>query len=174
MTSVSTSLDWTHDTVAVGERTARHERIASAEDCERVAAALGILACEDIRAAYEIGRRGEGVYRLKGKVEARVTQACVVTLEPVTTAIAETFDVEFRRDIEPQSEGEQEILSAAEIEPVVAERIDAGRIVYETIAAALDPYPRKDGAEFDWSDPKSKDGSAHPFAALRALKDRES
>ncbi len=49
----------------------------------------------------------------------------------------------------PESgEEEVEALSAAEIEPIEHGRIDVGRIVYETLSAAIDPYPRKAGAEF--------------------------
>ncbi len=51
------------------------------------------------------------------------------------------------------------------------DRIDVGRIVYETLSAGLDPYPRKEGAEFDWADPKTGVAdSANPFAVLKKLK----
>jgi hypothetical protein len=48
-----------------------------------------------------------------------------------------------------------------------------GRIVYETVSAALDPYPRKSGAEFTWSDPREAEAAAraNPFALLKKLKD---
>ena len=34
--------------------------------------------------------------------------------------------------------------------------IPVGRIVFETISAGLDPYPRKPGAEFTWADKASE------------------
>jgi len=43
----------------------------------------------------------------------------------------------------------------------------------ETIATALDPYPRKEGAEFRADGVKSPGpGEAGPFAALKRLKDQ--
>ena len=67
---------------------------------------------------------------------------------------------------------EQEVLSTPDIEPYEDGRIDVGAIVYEHLSAALDPYPRKEGVEFDWVDPKiAADPTAvSPFAALAKLK----
>jgi hypothetical protein len=48
--------------------------------------------------------------------------------------------------------------------------IPVGRIVFESLSASLDPYPRSEGAEFTWQDPKSE-SAANPFAALSKLKD---
>jgi len=67
-----------------------------------------------------------------------------------------------------------EALSAAEIEPIEHGLIDAGRIIFETLSASVDPYPRKPGAEFTAEE--LGDGAAAtktgPFAALKKLKDR--
>ena len=49
--------------------------------------------------------------------------------------------------------------------------IPVGRIVFETLASSLDPYPRREGAAFNWQDPQSAgDKKANPFAALSKLK----
>ena len=62
-------------------------------------------------------------------------------------------------------------------EPILEKRIDIGQMAYEHFAAALDPYPRKTDASFDWkdpqSDPDSEDGNK-PFAELARLKDPNS
>ena len=41
------------------------------------------------------------------------------------------------------------------------------------LALELDPYPRKPGAEFTWSDPREAEAAAraNPFAVLKKLKD---
>ena len=52
--------------------------------------------------------------------------------------------------------------------------IDVGRVVFETLSAALDPYPRKNGASLEWQDPESAEGvgASGPFGALKKLKDQ--
>ncbi len=56
------------------------------------------------------------------------------------------------------------------MEPLEHDRIDIGRIVYEALSAGLDPYPRKEGAGFEWTDPKAAEGAGKPFAVLKKLR----
>ena len=67
---------------------------------------------------------------------------------------------------------EIEALTAAEIELLEHGLIDAGRIVYEQLAAGLNPYPRKPDAEFvPPADAQANDGAKiNPFAVLAKLK----
>ena len=99
-------------------------------------------------------------------------QACIVTLEPVPGAVKDTFDVEFWLDFARRAaEAEQSVLSGPDVEPLALGVIDAGRIVFECLSAALDPYPRKHGAEFGWRDPvQEKAGDSSPFVILAKLK----
>jgi hypothetical protein len=60
-------------------------------------------------------------------------------------------------------------------EAVADGKIDLGPVIYEALATALDPYPKKAGASFEWSQdaresPEPKESG--PFAALAALKRR--
>ncbi len=91
---------------------------------------------------------GHGRYRLAGKVTAQLTQNCVVTLDPIAQNVEGSFDVQFWPPGKLPESGEEEVeaLNAAEIEPIEHGRIDAGRIVFETLSASVDPYPRKPGA----------------------------
>ena len=60
-------------------------------------------------------------------------------------------------------------------EAVVEGRIDLGPLIYETLATALDPYPRREGVSFDWSQglpEEASEAKSGPFAALAALKRR--
>ena len=51
--------------------------------------------------------------------------------------------------------------------------MNVGRVVFETLASAIDLYPRKDGAAFDWRAPEpDKAGVVSPFAALAKLKNK--
>lgn len=172
---MSEPLDWSYRTAEIPEAGLRQTRAATEAECAQVAAGLELVSCEGIEAEFALRGLGEGRYRLAGKVVARLTQSCVVTLDPVEQVAEGTFDVEFWPPGElPQSGAEEEVeaLSAAEIEPIEHGRIDVGRIVYETLSAAVDPYPRKAGAKFAGEEAGGPlGGESGPFAALKKLKD---
>jgi uncharacterized metal-binding protein YceD (DUF177 family) len=166
-------LDWTIAACDIPERGLKGTRTATDAERAGVANALDLLSCEALEVTYAITAR-DGGYRLEGGIDAAVIQACVITLEPVAGRIAESFSVDFRRE-EATTAGDGsdiEILSGSDVEPLVSDRIELGRIVYEALSAGLDPYPRKPGAEFDWSDPKQAETGSNPFAVLKKLKDR--
>ncbi len=165
-------LEWSHETTEIPERALKRSRSASEAARVALAIALDILSCDALEATYQITHISGGGYRLEGGIDAAVTQACVVSLEPVAGRVAESFSVEFQREVAVDvAEGDVAILAAAEVEPIENDRIDVGRIIYETLSAGLDPYPRKDDAAFGWTDPKAAEGRANPFAVLKKLKD---
>jgi hypothetical protein len=110
---------------------------------------------------------------MAGTVAARLTQECVVTLAPIPQTIAETFNVEFWPSLPDASDAEVEVLSVPDIEPIEHGLIAAGRVVFDILAASLDPYPRREGARFEWEDAPGAAGPAEagPFSALKKLKD---
>jgi uncharacterized metal-binding protein YceD (DUF177 family) len=166
-------LDWTIETTAVPERGLKGSRTATEAERAALAGALDLMSCEALEATYLIRPADGGGFRLEGGIDAAVTQACVVSLQPVAGRVAESFSVEFRRDVADEPvEDEAEILSAPEVEPIKNDRIDVGRIVYEALAAGLDHYPRKEDADFEWTDPKLAEGAGSPFAVLKTLKDK--
>jgi hypothetical protein len=149
-------------------------RAAVAAERAAIAQALDIVSCEDMTADYVIRPLGEGRYRMSGRISARLTQRCVVTLEPIPQMIEESFDVEFWPALPQVGDAEVEVLSVPDIEPLEHGLIAAGRICFEILAASLDPYPRKAGARFLWEDGPSASGSSEtgPFAGLKKLKDK--
>lgn len=169
-------LEWTHDVSEFGDRGRTFTRAASEAECVAIARELDILYCARLDVKYDVKPLPQGRYRLAGQMDAVVTQACIVTLDPVPASLSEEFAVEFRTpdDIDAGEAGDRAILSGLDIEPLQHGVIDAGRVIFECLSAALDPYPRKAGAEFDWQDPKDKGASpASPFAALAKLKRSE-
>jgi uncharacterized metal-binding protein YceD (DUF177 family) len=171
MTSI---LNWTHETADVGEHGKSETRSATADERAHLVTALELLGCDALTATYEIRLLREGIFRLTGTFTADVTQACVVTLEPVAGHIEEGFAVEFwpADQVKRAAEGERAVLSGDDIEPIEGGRIDVGRIVFEHLSAALDPYPRKSGAVLEWHEPESgaSEPKPGPFAALAKLK----
>ena len=60
-------------------------------------------------------------------------------------------------------------------EPIKEGRIDLGPLIYETLATSLEPYPKREGASFEWSqegEERNLDPRTNPFAALGELKRR--
>ena len=166
--------EWTHNVSDIPAGGLKRERKASASECEAIAKALKIPALESLTTNYQIHALPGGGYRLSGSIQASVIQACIVTLEPLPAQVNEDFTSEFWP--EPKSvdeDGDKAVLDGADIEPLQNGVIDAGRIIFEALSAALDPYPRKQGAEFDWHDPASQNPEKiSPFAVLAKLKDK--
>lgn len=122
--------------------------------------------------AMALVRRGDAV-TATGRVEAAVTQSCIASGAPVAARIDEAFSIEFRPMPDaavPDTEAE---LGEDELDVVFYEgaSIDIGEAAAETLALALDPYPRAPDADaaLKASGVKSEE-EAGPFAALAALK----
>ena len=102
-----------------------------------------------------------------------MTQTCVVSLEPV--------------EAHPRSAGRDGVLAAAASiaeldreaedkdhalrdwpEPIVDGKIDLGTVIYETLATALDPYPKREGASWNGRQPpKARESPKAPLPRLR-------
>lgn len=162
---------------ALSERHPNRFRLAVDDQIsERIREDLGLVALRRLRLTGAI-RRGAGQdWLLEAELGATVVQACVVSLEPVTTRI----DLPVQRCYSPAAEtapadAETEIPADDASEPLPA-GIDLVALATEALALALPDYPRADGAELAQSRfaapgvaPMS-DAEAHPFAALARLR----
>jgi uncharacterized metal-binding protein YceD (DUF177 family) len=146
---------------------------------DTIARLLDLVALDDLRFTFRIQRRGEGRLALSGTLEAAATQTCVVSLEPVASRLEVPVEVEFwpRHLIEDRAETVDEAANHGTLdwpEPIVDGKIDLGPVVYETFVTGLDPYPKREGVSFEWSEPGAESGSEDkpesPFAALKQLK----
>lgn len=167
--------NWTHAAADIPDRGLSRERAVSEGECAELAGALPLLSVDKLVATYRITSIPGGGWRLIGKMIADVVQSCIVTLEPVPAHLEETFDVEFWQDA-PASEsgGDLSVLQGPDIEPLQGNAIAAGRIVFETLAAGLDPYPRMGDAAFNWTEPAASDEKkSSPFAVLAKLKGKD-
>lgn len=148
------------------------DREATPAELQAIAQALDILKVASLSTNYRINAIAGNGYRLRGAITASVEQACVVSLEPVSGKVEAPYEVEFFAAVDVKDDGEEaSILEGTDIEVLEHGIIPVGRIVYETLSASLDPYPRRPDAEFNWEDPKAKDPEkVSPFAALSKLK----
>jgi len=172
---MSQPLAWSHRAAGIPETGLRETRTATPSERAAVAQTLDLVSCEEIEARYAIRATGAGRYTMSGKIIARLTQTCVVTLDPVAQEIEDGIEVEFWPvgSLPGVGDAEAEVLAIPDVEPIEHGTIETGRIIFETLAAALDPYPRKPGARFEWEDQASAGdaGASGPFAGLKELKD---
>lgn len=146
-----------------------------ADAAERAALAtrFGLLAIDSLAADAQLTREGDTV-TAQGTLRADVTQACVASGEPVPAAITEGFNLRFV-PAGSEHDAEEVELQESELDEIDYEgsAIDLGEAAAQTLALALDPFPRAPNA-----DEKLRDAGvigeedAGPFAALKALKDK--
>jgi uncharacterized metal-binding protein YceD (DUF177 family) len=159
----------------VGEAGLAQSVEAKAAEREKIARYLGLPALAALTAEVTLTPwRGKGV-RVQGTLRADVTQACVVTLDPVHGHVEASFE---RRFLPPEMLGrdeseQREVFVDPEgedpAEPLDRD-IDLGEILVEELSLNLDPYPRKPGIEFH-SDEAGAPRET-PFATLAKLKAR--
>jgi uncharacterized metal-binding protein YceD (DUF177 family) len=147
-------------------------REIEADDRARAAMAesAGLRNIASARGAFDLSHRSGGRVHVAGRVQARVGQACVVTLEPLENEIDEEVDLLFApaEEIAPQIDADDESVLVEPPEPIENGMIDLGRLATDVLYLAIDPYPRKEGALFE-PQVAAPDPADHPFAALKAL-----
>jgi uncharacterized metal-binding protein YceD (DUF177 family) len=140
----------------------------------RLAAAFGLPRIGALRGRFALRHEAGGVIAATLHITAKVTQTCVITLEPVDQVIDETVALRFvPAALIPEAEDSEldpETLEGPDEIPFIGEKIDLGAALAEQLALSLDPYPRKPGAALP---AEATDSNANPFAALRKLSDKE-
>lgn len=150
---------------------------ADRRDCAALALRFKLMDIASLTARLTIMDDAKpGQVLVKGRLEAALTQACVVTLQPLEAQLAEGFEATFA------VEGEEEVsaslafeLEEEQPEPFGPEGIDLGELVAQQLMVALDPYPRAGGAQVaaEWAaPPQEKIVKPSPFAVLKGMKAR--
>ncbi|WP_432768649.1 MAG: DUF177 domain-containing protein [Sphingopyxis sp.] len=146
---------------------------ADAAALTRIARRLGLVELSRFAVTAEV-RTVTGGVAAKGKVEATLMQRCAATDLPVPATLAEPFDLRFLRDVDAAVDPDEEIeISSADCDilPLDGDRVDLGEAAVQTLALALDPFPRHPDADrlLAAKGVLSED-DAGPFAALAKLR----
>lgn len=159
---------------------------------EALARRLDVESVDAAHADFDIHRDQAG-YRIvvAGRLQAEITQKCVVTLDPVRSHIDELFDAYFA-DTETvipfakarkQAVAEPEEASGVET-PMVEEHeapepldkngcVDLGELAAQYLSLGMPSYPKKEGARHAHTDEDVESGwepassRRNPFAALK-------
>lgn len=154
---------------------------ADAEERAGLAKLWSVLEVKALSATFQVLRWKRDGVRIKGRVEADIVQACVVTLDPVEAHIDEPVEVIFVPEgsklarlpvatetgemlLDPDGPDAPEIFTG--------DTIDAGVVAAEHVALAIDPYPRRADVAFESHIESSDkdDRKPSPFAVLKDWK----
>lgn len=127
----------------IGAAPAMHRVTAEAAERAALARRFGLQEISALGGDFTLAHETAG-YRARGRVQGSVVQSCVISGEPVPEDVDEPVDVLFVRSL-PEAVPEEEYeLSERACETVLLSGpgIDLGELAAETMALALDPYPR--------------------------------
>lgn len=169
---------------------AKEKLIIEADEKERAALArrFDLVSIDRLSAELTVTSASNGEVTVRGPMSAEITQRCVATLDPVPEMIEDTVEVLFSPHVSeedlPSNADDLDDLSEEELmalldqpEPLVDGKIDVGEVVAQFLAVAMNPYPRKDGAELPpvvKTEEEADDDAErpNPFAQLAGLKEK--
>ena len=121
----------------------------AAEPGERAAIAkrFDLVAVDKLEARFALRRDAAGIFA-RGHLSAQVTQSCAVTGEPLPAGIEEDFAIRFLPEPGESDEPDEVELAPEDCDTVFysGSAIDLGEAAAETLALALDPFPRSPAA----------------------------
>ena len=152
-----------------------------------IAQRLGIVSLDSLQAKLDISREEKGyIFQVKGEFFADITQSCVITLEPVTCKIEDSFEAWYADHAQalPFKRAQHDAKSKKEIvdlpmleehedpEPIEGGKINLGELVIQYLSLAINPYPQREGADYENKEVEKKSGTRealrpNPFAALK-------
>lgn len=155
------------DTIGTAARTITIE--ANERERSALAARFDLIGIDALSATAELVAVGGGI-EARGQLTARVVQRCVVSDDPVPATVTEAFALRFVDPALLTPEGDEIELTDSDCDllPIEGGAVDLGEAVAQTLALALDPFPRADtgdGEERVWRAGEE----AKPFDVLKRL-----
>ena len=157
------------DRIRDGERI---DLVAGDGERNAIAERLGLASLARLEANAMLERDG-GQVRAIGRVRAVLEQSCIATGEPVAEHVDEPFDLLFLPAPQDGGADDEIELAATDCDTIFHDgaAIDLGTAIADTLALAMNPYPRSPGAESTLSEAGViSEEQASPFAILARLK----
>lgn len=150
---------------------------ATEEERNCLARRFDLPSVERMAAKFTVTRGASGIpIRVIGRVTARVSQQCVVSLDDFSSDLSEDIEVEFLPGDDVGTDDDFDI-EGVDAETLDGEEIDLGELAAQHLALALDPYPRKPGAEApEWTkgrENKEESDRDNPFSVLAELRKKK-
>lgn len=126
---------------------------------------FGFIEIRNLEISVEIVRVGPDAWDVKGRLQAKLLQPCIVTGDPVPETV--DFALE-ERYVRATNEDDEVVVGLEDSEPLVDGCIELGEMVAQSLALAVNTWPRTVDApdEFKAGDVEVP----HPFASLGSLK----
>lgn len=156
---------------AIGEKGSPVEIAADADERAALARRFALEAIERLTANYAITRE-EGCLMARGRLTADIVQSCIATGAPVPESLDEPFVIRFEREDQSRAPDAEIELSEQDCDIVFfsGDRIDMGEAIAETLALAMNPYPRSADADLALREAGVLgEEDASPFAKLREM-----
>jgi len=157
----------------IGESPRPIEIMADPAEREALARRFALVSIGRLEAEAQLRREGEMLFA-EGRLRAEVVQSCVASGEPLPASIDAAFLLRFVPEDSLDAAEEVE-LSEEDCDTLTyaGGAIDLGEAAAETLALALDPYPRGPDADAALKAAGVLDESdAGPFAALKGLREK--
>ena len=158
------------DTIGDDARTIEVD--ADAQERAALAKRFDLIGIERLTGKFTIRRDAAGIIA-EGRVTAAVIQACSITGDPLPATVDEPVALRF---VAEEDAGQDEVeLGDSDIDVIPHDggTIDLGEVAAETMALALDPFPRGPNAEVVLKEAGVlSEEQAGPFGVLAGLKDR--
>ncbi|WP_164118449.1 YceD family protein [Sphingorhabdus sp. Alg239-R122] len=152
-----------------------HELVATQQECAALAKRFSIVSLDSFMAHLVLEKDGATIFA-RGEISAELQQLCSVTAEEFPAIMSDDIEIRF----EPETEKSEEVTPDEEIELTeqdfdveyyTGDKIDIGEAAAQSLAVAIDPYPR--GPHADSADARANISTPEdnsPFAALKNLK----
>ena len=147
---------------------------ADSAECAAIADRLRLVSLSRFDAHATLSR-DKGKVRATGRLKASLEQSCVATGEPVPAHVDEPFEILFLPEPKAGQPDAEIELDPAELDTMFHDgsAIELGNAIVDSLALALDPYPRSAGADAALKEAGVlSEEEAGPFAALAALKEK--
>ncbi|WP_273783440.1 DUF177 domain-containing protein [Bartonella sp. AU15XJBT] len=153
---------------------------ANKKECTHLAQNHDLVEVKSCEGKFHILPWKKRGVRIKGLLQARIVQLCVVTLEPLENILRENIEVVFIPQdsnlMKPKiSEDTRELFLDVEgldtPEVFYDDKIDIGAIMEEFFELSIDHYPRKEGIEMHVvKNLEESEQKFSPFSVLKSWK----
>lgn len=155
---------------AIGEGARSVTVTADPAECVALATRFGLVEIKSLVGVFALHRDANGI-NAGGRVIAQVVQSCVVTGEGVPASIDEPVALRFVDDDKMEGDEIELTADALDVIPYSGGAIDLGEATAESLALALDPFPRSPDADATLKAAGVlREDEVGPFSGLAALK----